>query len=174
MSKKGKLRKREAWRRGCNKNLACQNADTWWFKVTFWSPSWRSLNPLKGSLNQPKKVTLNHLVYCTWCPFLLQYLNCYYFQEIYVMQEVVVESRDAFCWNFRKESGSCFHASAYHFRIQLALTQKIQTSNATLMPAIPVTPRHYLSSNSANLFDLDSRAILAVALILSRPWCSAW
>ena len=33
-----------------------------WFKVTFWSPSWRSLNPLKGSLNHPKKVTLNHQV----------------------------------------------------------------------------------------------------------------
>jgi len=28
--------------------------------VTFSSPSWRSLNPLKGSLNHPKKVTLNH------------------------------------------------------------------------------------------------------------------
>ena len=35
-------------------------AATRWFKVTFWSPSWRSLNPLKGSLNHPKKVTLNH------------------------------------------------------------------------------------------------------------------
>ena len=33
---------------------------TRWFKVTFSSPSWRSLNPLKGSLNHPKKVTLNH------------------------------------------------------------------------------------------------------------------
>ena len=31
-----------------------------WFKVTFLSPSWRSPNPLKGSLNHPKKVTLNH------------------------------------------------------------------------------------------------------------------
>ena len=30
---------------------------TRWFKVTFSSPSWRSLNPLKGSLNHPKKVT---------------------------------------------------------------------------------------------------------------------
>ena len=35
---------------------------TSWFKVTFWSPSWRSLSPLKGSLNHPKKVTLNHQV----------------------------------------------------------------------------------------------------------------
>ena len=26
-------------------------------------PSWRSLNPLKGSLNHPKKVTLNHQVF---------------------------------------------------------------------------------------------------------------
>ena len=33
---------------------------TRWFKVTFSSPSWRSLNPLKGSLNHPKKGTLNH------------------------------------------------------------------------------------------------------------------
>ena len=33
-----------------------------WFKVTFVSPSWRSLNPLKGSLNHPKKGTLNHQV----------------------------------------------------------------------------------------------------------------
>jgi len=31
--------------------------------VTFSSPSWRSLNHLKGSLNHPKKVTLNHLVF---------------------------------------------------------------------------------------------------------------
>ena len=28
--------------------------------MTFSSPSWRSLNPLEGSLNHPKKVTLNH------------------------------------------------------------------------------------------------------------------
>ena len=33
---------------------------TRWFKVPFSSPSWRSLNRLKGSLNHPKKVTLNH------------------------------------------------------------------------------------------------------------------
>ena len=33
-----------------------------WFKVPFSSPSWRSLNPSKGSLNHPKKVTLNHQV----------------------------------------------------------------------------------------------------------------
>ena len=31
-----------------------------WLKVPFSSPSWRSLNPLQGSLNHPKKVTLNH------------------------------------------------------------------------------------------------------------------
>ena len=36
---------------------------TRWFTVTFSSPSWRSLNPLKGSLNHPKKGTLNHQVY---------------------------------------------------------------------------------------------------------------
>ena len=30
-----------------------------WFKMTFSSPSWRSLHPLKGSLNHPKKVTKN-------------------------------------------------------------------------------------------------------------------
>ena len=28
-----------------------------WFKVTFWSPSWRSLSHLKGSLNHSKKGT---------------------------------------------------------------------------------------------------------------------
>ena len=28
--------------------------------VTFSSPGWRSLNPFKGSLKHPKKVTLNH------------------------------------------------------------------------------------------------------------------
>ena len=39
-----------------------KNTHTRWFKVTFSSPSWRSLNPLKGSLNHPKKVTLNHQV----------------------------------------------------------------------------------------------------------------
>ena len=32
---------------------------TRWFKVTFSSPSWRSLNHLKGSLNHPKKVAKN-------------------------------------------------------------------------------------------------------------------
>ncbi len=31
-----------------------------WFKLTFLSPNWRSLNPLKGRFNHPKKVTLNH------------------------------------------------------------------------------------------------------------------
>ena len=31
--------------------------------MTFSSPSWRSLNPLKGSLNHPKKVTKNCQVY---------------------------------------------------------------------------------------------------------------
>ena len=36
-----------------------------WFKVPFSSPSWRSLNPLKGSLNHPKKVT----AWITWCFF---------------------------------------------------------------------------------------------------------
>ena len=35
---------------------------TRWFKVPFSSPSWRSLNPLKGWLKHPKKVTLNHQV----------------------------------------------------------------------------------------------------------------
>ena len=35
---------------------------TRWFKVTFWSPSWRSLNLSKRSLNHPKRVTLNHQV----------------------------------------------------------------------------------------------------------------
>ena len=35
---------------------------TRWFKVTFSSPTWRSLNPSKGSLNHPQKVTLNHQV----------------------------------------------------------------------------------------------------------------
>ena len=34
---------------------------TWWFKVTFSSPSWRSLNHWKGSLNHPKKVTIAEL-----------------------------------------------------------------------------------------------------------------
>ena len=33
-----------------------------WFKVPFSSPSWRSLNPLKGSLNHPKNVT----TWITW------------------------------------------------------------------------------------------------------------
>ena len=32
---------------------------TRWFNVTFSSPSWRSLNHLKGSLNHPKRVTKN-------------------------------------------------------------------------------------------------------------------
>ena len=37
---------------------------TRWFKVTFLSPIWRSLNPFKGSLNHPKKVTKNCQVLC--------------------------------------------------------------------------------------------------------------
>ena len=41
---------------------------TRWFKVPFSSPSWRSLNPLKGSLNHPKKVTLNHQVFFIFTP----------------------------------------------------------------------------------------------------------
>ena len=36
-----------------------QKIYTRWFKVTFSSPSWRSLNHLKGSLNHRKKVTKN-------------------------------------------------------------------------------------------------------------------
>ena len=36
--------------------------DSRWFKVPFSSPSWRSLNPLKGSLDHPKKVTKNRQV----------------------------------------------------------------------------------------------------------------
>ena len=32
-----------------------------WFFVTFSSPSWRSLNHLKGSFNHPKKVTIAEL-----------------------------------------------------------------------------------------------------------------
>ena len=40
---------------------------TRWFKVTFWFPTWRSLSPLKGSLNHPKKVRKN----CPACVFLM-------------------------------------------------------------------------------------------------------
>ena len=36
-------------------------SSTGWFSVTFLSLSWRSLTPLKRSLNHPKKVTLNRL-----------------------------------------------------------------------------------------------------------------
>ena len=38
----------------------CETSTSRWFKVPFSSPSWRSLNPLKGSLKHPKEVTLNH------------------------------------------------------------------------------------------------------------------
>ena len=50
------------WSRGvCSQRRGVCRAR--WFKVvTFSSPSWRSLNSLKGSLNDPKKVTLNHQV----------------------------------------------------------------------------------------------------------------
>ncbi len=34
---------------------ACWKTTTSWFKVTFWSPSWRSLNLWKGHLNIPKR-----------------------------------------------------------------------------------------------------------------------
>ena len=51
----------------CQTHLVVVEPPIWkmstrWFKVPFSSPSWRSLNPLKGSLNHPKKVTLNHQV----------------------------------------------------------------------------------------------------------------
>ena len=41
--------------------------------MPFTSPSWRSLNPLKGSLNHPKKVTLNHQahIFSFFLPFLI-------------------------------------------------------------------------------------------------------
>ena len=39
-----------------------------WFKVTFSSPSWRSLNHWKGSLNHPKKVTKNCQAQEVWIP----------------------------------------------------------------------------------------------------------
>ena len=38
----------------------CKKWPQEFLKNNFSSPSWRSLNPLKGSLNHPKKVTLNH------------------------------------------------------------------------------------------------------------------
>ena len=41
-------------------NWKCEGITTRWFKVTFSSPSWRSLNHWKGSLSHPKRVTLNH------------------------------------------------------------------------------------------------------------------
>ena len=47
---------------------------SWWFKVPFSSPSWRSLNPLKGSLNHPKKVTLNHQVHIVFTTLTLLFL----------------------------------------------------------------------------------------------------
>ena len=45
-----------------------------WFKVTFSSPSWRSLYPWTGSLNHPEKVTKNCqvpylLILGSWCEF---------------------------------------------------------------------------------------------------------
>ena len=59
---------------------------TRWFKVTFWSPSWRSLNPLKGSLNDPKKVTLNQqaveFYFCSFCDVnLLETLSNIFFPK---------------------------------------------------------------------------------------------
>ena len=44
------------------KSCDAETKNTRWFKVPFSSSNWRSLNPLKGSLNHPKKVTLNHQV----------------------------------------------------------------------------------------------------------------
>ena len=44
----------------------CPNTQTRWFKVPFSSPSWRSLNLSKRSLNHPQKVTLNHQGHMFW------------------------------------------------------------------------------------------------------------
>ena len=52
----------------CINDILILDLLTRWFKVTFLSPSWRLLNPLQGSLNHPKKVTLNHLgLMCAYC-----------------------------------------------------------------------------------------------------------
>ena len=45
--------------RGENKNIIETTTQIY---IHIESPSWRSLNPLKGSLNHPKKGTLNHQV----------------------------------------------------------------------------------------------------------------
>ena len=58
-------------------NWKCEGITTRWFKVTFSSPSWRSLNHWKGSLNHPKRVTLNHQAHISslvWSFFLLRKL----------------------------------------------------------------------------------------------------
>ena len=52
--------------------VGMKKTTTRWFKVTFSSPSWRSLNPLKGSLNPPKKVTKN----CQASPYTWHRKSC--------------------------------------------------------------------------------------------------
>ena len=50
-------------KKGSCQNLSTKNTTQVIQFVTFSSPIWRSLKHLKGSLNNPKKVTLNHLDY---------------------------------------------------------------------------------------------------------------
>ena len=56
-----------------------------WFNVTFSSPSWRSLNHLKGSLNHPKKVTKNCQV-CRYSKSDRYHSNLQPFQPLPIMR----------------------------------------------------------------------------------------
>ena len=64
-----------------------------WFKVTFSSPSWRALNPLKGSLNHPKKVTLNHQVFFVYHGFffltqlIMEQLQASNFRNLFLLDD---------------------------------------------------------------------------------------
>ena len=63
-----------------------EKPNTTWFKVTFWSPSWRSLNPWKGHLTIPKRA--QRIARQTRTPYLDVLISCLFpsafMQELWV------------------------------------------------------------------------------------------
>ena len=68
---------------------------TRWFKVTFSSPSWRSLNHLKGSLNHPKEGTKNCIPFHSWC------INLYTLPKVDFEELILKLKQTQHSWNRR-------------------------------------------------------------------------
>ena len=86
--------------------IYCTKSSTRWFKVTLSSPSWRSLNLSKRSLNHPKKGT-------AW---ITRYMLCHTAQSIWVFPKIGVPpiSHPKMIIFSRKTHG--FVGETHHFR----------------------------------------------------------